>query len=50
MGEKTTVGASERGPDGGISMSSDDAVSVDGLWVSNAQRCQQTNKYQNIFF
>ena len=35
MGEKTTVGASERGLDGGISMGSDDAMSVDGVWVSN---------------
>lgn len=34
-GEKTTVGASERGLDGGISMGSDDAVGVDGVWVSN---------------
>ena len=34
-GERTTVGASERGLDGGISMGSDDAMSVDGVWVSN---------------
>ena len=36
MGYKTTVGASERGLDGGISMGSNDAVGTDGVRVSNA--------------